>query len=1158
MAWPCSREEKRRPPERQGHEDNRVYFLRVTRIMKRTKDRLHRVIVIGATPAGIAATNKLGELGIPVTLVDSDPDLDQKLVREEWRLPSGLSFNYAHRSGLLRILRNPLIRCILPARITSLKHTPQGFRAGVKSSPTFIDRDRCTLCGRCVEICPVISPDGGRPIQFNGRGSLPGRPVIDKRRQPFCQESCPLGVNAQAYVALARVGRFREALEVVRSDNILPGICGRICTHPCESSCRRGELDEPIAIRDIKRFLADYELSHPHEFSAPGEPEREERIAVIGSGPAGLAAAADLARLGYQVTIFEKEAMAGGLLRYAIGPHRLPRDILDYELDYIRNLGVRIKTSHPVDLSEDMGRLREEFDAVILAIGTWSDRMIGVPGEDLKGVEGCLSFLNRLYRDEIKTVKEKVAVIGDGNAAFDLARALKRLGAEVTILSWFPEDLIPADQEDIRGAKEEDIILKDRTQVISFLGRNGKLDRLKCKPTQPGKPDEQGIPWPVVVPGSDPFELQFERAFVAIGQMGPFQDNQITKENSFTAIELNLTKGGLVEVDESLGTNIPGVYAAGDAVTGPSSVVDTMATGRAVARTVHSDLNKELSPIQEISRPHDGDFAEIPADIPSLARPKMPERQPGARKDNFSEVTLGLSEAQVVVEAERCLQCGICSECLLCTEICSEVGAIFHFEHSEETFEHAGVVIIADPGAAPRVKGEDVIRAYGPKAAKSDIHAMITRGFAAAGKAMVLLGGTSQRPKGRGVAFSQPVPELSPEIRIGVFACRCNDSFGWLEGMDRYVEGLTNRENIVHAEVLNSACVPEGSAGILRAIREKGITRAVLASCVCCPLDFVCSACTDQRSRLKDALFKGTGVSRSMMETCNLRGEALRHLVHDESIALSRFTGLLERSIFRAAGLKPLPTPARIYNFTTAVIGESESSVNSARTLANAGLEVIMFGTPGRPLSEQLAHPNIHHFEDAVVKGMSGTLGDFQIYAESNGSSQVLQVGAVILGEKQRRLIPYIPQEGLEGITVASSMQKRGVPGVPFFYPGATSIAGLFLANPPGIHVSERKKGAAAAVLAAAIMPRGPRQSKGFTVVVDEDVCRGCGRCIQACPFRAITFHMNPVGGMCAVVDEALCKGCGNCISVCPSSAADSPYRNQVYLEQLLEEVLVQ
>ncbi len=1142
--------------------------------MTRAKDRLYRVIIVGATPAGIAAASKLGELGIPVILVDPDPDLDRKLADDAWRLPSGLPFNFAYRPGLIRILRNPGIRSVLPARVLSLKHTPQGFRARIQTSRTYIDAERCVLCGRCVEVCPVSLPDGGKPIRFSGRRALPGGPVIDKGRQPLCQANCPLGVNAQAYIALARVGRFHEALDVVRRDNVLPGICGRICTHPCEAACRRGELDEPIAIRDIKRFVADYERDHPaqrwrtnpHEPSTQDMPERKERVAVVGSGPAGLASAADLARFGYPVTVFEREAELGGLLRYGIGPHRLPRDVLDDDLDYIKRRGVSFVASREIDLTDSLDRLRDEFDAVIVTVGSWNDRELGVPGEDLTGVEGGLSLLNRLYREGASpgpqdivppgvAKGESLAVIGDGNAAFDAARTLRRLGADVTIVSWFSEDRIPADREEVKQAKEEGISIIDQTQVTAFAGQNGKLTHLTCRPTQPGPPDANGVPWPVMVPGSEPFDLPFSRAIVAIGQAGPFPAGALSGKNGDPGLQT--TSYGFLKVDSTGRTHRDGVYAAGDGVTGPSSVVQAMASGRMAARSVHAALSGKEIPLNGSSRPEDRDYPKIPEDIPSLARPTMPERQPAIRKDNFSEVALGLSEPQVLFEAERCLQCGICSECLLCTEVCGPLNAIHHQEQAEETIEHAGVVIIADPDAAPAVKGEDVLRAYGPKAAKADVNAMLVRGFAAAAQALVLLGGTSQRPRGRGISFLPPDPELSPEIRMGVFVCRCNDAFGWLDEMNQSVEALTQRPEIVHAEVMLSACVAEGTAGILRAIREKGLTRVVLASCVCCPLDFVCSACTDQRGRLKDALFHGTGVSRAMVETCNLRGEALRYLVHDRDAALKRFTGLIDRSIGRARTLRPLPAPVRLYNFATAVIGESEATVSSALTLASAGLEVFLFGTRERPLSTRLDHPNIHCFEGSKVNGMSGNLGDFQIFVESGGFSQAMQVGAVILGDRARRSIPYIPQEGLPSLILPPSLQKKGVPGIPFSSPGATPIAGLFKACPSGIPVSQRRAGAAAAAMAAAIMPRGPRQSKGFTVVVDEDRCRGCGRCTRVCPYQAVTLHKNGVGGWFARVDEALCKGCGNCISVCPSNAADSPYRNQGYLEELLGAVLV-
>ncbi len=223
-------------------------------------------------------------------------------------------------------------------------------------------------------------------------------------------------------------------------------------------------------------------------------------------------------------------------------------------------------------------------------------------------------------------------------------------------------------------------------------------------------------------------------------------------------------------------------------------------------------------------------------------------------------------------------------------------------------------------------------------------------------------------------------------------------------------------------------------------------------------------------------------------------------------------------------------------------------------TLADAGMEVFLFGSPDASFS----HPNIHVFSGVTVKGIRGTVGNFQILVKNEeGVEQELLVGAVILGEKSRKTIPYMPMAELPPHLVESSMQQRGSIGVPFFYPGATSIPGLFLANPAGMNVSQRVKGAAAAIMATTVMPRRPRQNKGYTVVVNKDLCRGCGRCMQVCPYQAVSFSMNEVGGWCATIDQALCKGCGNCIPVCPSNAADSPYRDRRYLEQMIEEILL-
>ncbi len=721
----------------------------------------------------------------------------------------------------------------------------------------------------------------------------------------------------------------------------------------------------------------------------------------------------------------------------------------------------------------------------------------------------------------------------------------------MTLLSWFPEELIPADPEEVQEARLEGIRIVDRTRVTAFLGEHGHLTHLRCVETIPGPPDAKGIPWPVTKPGAEPYVVPCRRAFVAIGQQG---DPALFGTAGTSAI---LTPQGLVSVDTNARTSIPGVYAAGDVVSGPSSVVHAMASGRRAAFAVHRDLSGEdITPAAV--RPENRQLRPIPENLVFCRRPVPAQADPARRTCGFTEVCLGLSENQVHAEAERCLQCGVCSECFQCVDAGTDCGAVNHRQSPLEIAEQAGVVILADPESAPPIRGEDVLRAYSTKGSgREDVYAMMLRGFAAAGEAMILLGEKAQRMKGHGLSFPPPDPPLSPEVRIGVFVCRCHDSLGWSPAMTDSVASLLGRPDVVHTEVLPSACSPEGSRNLVQTIREKGLTRVVLASCVCCPLDFVCSACTDQRSRLKTALFNGTGISRAMVETCNLRGEALRFFAHDEAIALERFRGLLERSIGRVRKLKSMPAPARPYNFTTAVIGVSEAALKSAVTLAQSGMDVFLFTGTQDPAPPIPAHPNIQVFPRAEIVGLRGTVGAFELLASIDGSTQIIHAGAVILGERSRRAIPYVPYENLPPRRVEWTMQQRGKTGVPFFYPGATSVPGLFLAAPPEIHVSQRIKGAAAAVLAAAVMPRRPRHSKGYTVTVDASKCRGCGRCAQVCPHQAVSFRRNEWGYGTAVVDEALCKGCGNCIAICPSNAADSPYRDRAVLEQMIREIMV-
>ena len=285
---------------------------------------------------------------------------------------------------------------------------------------------------------------------------------------------------------------------------------------------------------------------------------------------------------------------------------------------------------------------------------------------------------------------------------------------------------------------------------------------------------------------------------------------------------------------------------------------------------------------------------------------------------------------------------------------------------------------------------------------------------------------------------------------------------------------------IVHAETINAACISDGTETIIKTAREKGLTRIVLASCVCCPLNFVCSACTDQRSRLKDSLFHGTGISRSMVETCNLRGEILRLVETNPQLAMKRFKGLLHRSIERVKSLKPLPAVDRNYNFNAAVIGNSQAILNSAVHLAEMDHDVFHFGTKEQSVTGALDHANIHSFAGWNVIALRGTIGDFQILVESGEDRQVIRAGTVIMGEKARRRIPYSYQEGLPDKNIEPVFQQKDVSDIPFTNPCATAVPGLFLADPSGLNVSNLKKGAAAAIMAASALPRGPSPKQGL------------------------------------------------------------------------------
>ncbi|MHC4859847.1 MAG: FAD-dependent oxidoreductase, partial [Planctomycetota bacterium] len=371
-----------------------------------------------------------------------------------------------------------------------------------------------------------------------------------------CAVACPAGVQVKSYVTLISAGRFQEALEVVRERNPFPGICGRVCTHPCEESCKRGDADEPLAIRQLKRFIADWEIENPAEAKPQRiEPTYEERVAIVGSGPAGLTAAGDLIRLGYPVTIFEALAKPGGMMIAGIPEFRLPREIIESEIRAIEDLGVEIKTSTPIGPELTFDDLKAQgYEALFLAIGAHKGRKLGIPGEE-RGYD-AVEFLREVNLGKAKKPGDQVVVVGGGNSAIDAARPALRLGSKkVTIVYRRTRQEMPADVGEIEETLEEDIeihFLASPLEVV--LDKKGKVTGMKVIQNELGEPDDSGRRRPVPIEGSE-FVVPCDSVIAAISQS---PDLGFLPEGH----EIKLTRWNTFEVDEkTFMTNVPGIFS---------------------------------------------------------------------------------------------------------------------------------------------------------------------------------------------------------------------------------------------------------------------------------------------------------------------------------------------------------------------------------------------------------------------------------------------------------------------------------------------------------------------------------------------------------------------------------------------------------------------
>ena len=518
-----------------------------------------------------------------------------------------------------------------------------------------VDKEACKACRKCEEICPR----GVMHVDSNSTAILHVNETSDCLAP--CRQKCPGQINIPKYIEHVRRGEYALAALTIKERNPLLLVCGRVCPRPCETVCRRKHVDEPVAINMLKRFAADYEMNSGEYLPIPIAPETGRKIAIVGGGPAGLSAAYYLRRLGHTPVIFEMMPYLGGQLRYGIPEYRLPKKVLDWEIEGILRLGVDVQLNKRFGKDYDLESLRADgYDAIFLGIGAWLASSMRCEGDDAEGVYGGIEFLTAHALGEPIDLGRKVVVVGGGNTAIDCARTCVRLGADVTLMYRRTRAEMPANPEEIVGAEEEGVkflFLAAPKRVVP--DENGRATGLEYVEMELGEPDASGRRRPTEKPGSETF-FAADAIISAIGQK---PDITCLYDDS-ESCPVETTKWATIMADpDTFETIVPGVFTAGDVYTGPDLVISAVGDGRKAARSIHYHLtgDGEIPVPEKMQRELIGyTLFRTVENVHQKDRSHMPLLCHGDdRNCTFFEVEGALSEAEARAEAQRCLRCGL-------------------------------------------------------------------------------------------------------------------------------------------------------------------------------------------------------------------------------------------------------------------------------------------------------------------------------------------------------------------------------------------------------------------------------------------------------------------------------------------------------------------
>ena len=1058
----------------------------------------NQVLVIGCTKAGLQAAQDLADVGLYVNLVESSP-----FIGGDQYTPAP---NHLENALLLEILKHPRIKVWTNTDVQEITKNDDQYQVNLIQNPRYIDLSKCTACGDCVEVCPITVP--GTDLKAIHFGGQPGCAVIEKSGISPCSNACPAGIHVQGYVALINQGRYKEAYHLIYDALPFPSVCGRVCNHYCEQACNRSQLDDPVNLMALKRFVADWAFAHPDEVWEEGlDPTSSaqkdvipsgKKVAIIGAGPAGLTAARDLVRIGHAATVFDDNPSAGGMMRVGIPPHRLPYIQLDWEIEQILSEGVDLRLNSWVD--DIPGLLKDGFDAVLVATGAHLALKVPIEGADHPDNWLSLEFLKKACLGEKINIKgKKVIVLGGGDVAMDAARVAVRLGpADVKVVCRG----MRASFNEIKEAKEEGIEIIREKVFQRIIIKGGKIIGVECLEAEIGE----------IIDGKRQFTTVEDTEHLIEGNLviwalGQKPDFSFLPPDDKISIQEN--RG--LKTDSSLMTTMEGVFTAGDVHRGTTFfVVDAVGDGHRAAESIHKYLIKEQREDvdrtrQEITLSQNEMQSRLQARRSAQqARSTISCLRVEDRFNNFSEVDLGLGEKDVISESGRCLVCGPCSECMACVEVC-QPGAITHDQYVRSDILNAQVIIA----------GEDF-------RIKQDLPGLV---YYSSPEPMAGSAAAFEVIKNQELSRVSGSRKLSSPtkngVKTGLVLCKCGGEISNIVNTKALKAEVLLWPEIDYSAELSYSCTAEGTDDLKKIIKDHKLGKLILAACSCCSLDQICYSCTYQRLRCKENL----GVFSSLEPMTDLVFVNIREQCAWPQRRRKKKATDAARNLIRAAlASKPITTTVIPERFTqpqnVLVVGRGSSVETCLNSLAELGLDAE---------SVEVLSENVVRFGGKYhTKADQGAIeADCLIVAPESGA-ELDHISGFLKLNNQNQLIS---RERLE-------MDVREL--------------GVALCPPDLDPIISGKAGAARI---QAWISRNFNQDHPRSAVVDWRRCRACGTCQDVCGF-GIPVIITDDKGSHALINPYLCQDCGICTAHCPSGAIIPGTHTSSEMDLMLEMIL--